>query len=98
MLIREKWGTAAYPPPLPLSESLEWRGFCKKALQNIERLGVKGQNLETKRVIRVLGVLTCTAFALAMIDFFKFRVKIRCNKLMRKTCRSYISLGREEQC
>src|SRR5579864_6339035 len=39
------WGT---PLPHPPSESLDWRGFCKNGLQNIEPLGVRGQNLDFK--------------------------------------------------
>src|SRR5271167_3798949 len=36
-------------PPLPLpSESRDWRGVCKRCLQNLEPQGVRGQNLENK--------------------------------------------------
>src|ERR1700739_3882313 len=36
-------------PSPPLSERLDWRGFCKKYLQNLEGAGVTDQNLDNKR-------------------------------------------------
>ncbi len=56
-----------YPPPPTLSESLDWRGFCKNGPQNLERLRVKGQNLENKGVAAVSLPSSYTAFASAMI-------------------------------
>jgi hypothetical protein len=41
------WGI---PPLPPTSETLDWRGFCKNGLQNLERLGVRCQNLDFKEL------------------------------------------------
>jgi len=54
------------PLPHPC-ESLDWRGLCKKCLQNPERLGVRGQNLENKELRSVLAVFLPTASALTII-------------------------------
>jgi hypothetical protein len=51
------------PSPHPY-ERLDWRGVCKNALQNLEPLGVRGQNLENKGVAAVFAMTTCTASAL----------------------------------
>jgi hypothetical protein len=72
--------TAGYPPPPPPSESLDWRGFCKNALQNLERLGVRGQNLENKELAAFFAGTACTASALTMICSLSLRVKVRCHR------------------
>ena len=41
------WGIPPSPHP---SESLDWRGFRKNGPQNLERLGVRGQNLDFKEL------------------------------------------------
>jgi hypothetical protein len=56
------------PSPTPL-KSRDWRGVCKNGLQNIERLGVRGQNLDFKELAGVFASGLRTAFALAMICF-----------------------------
>ena len=35
-------------PSLPRSERAAWRGVYKKGLQNLERVRVRGQNLDNK--------------------------------------------------
>ena len=54
------------PPPTPF-KSLDWHGFCENGLQNLERLGVRGQNLENKGVARIFLISSHTAFASAMM-------------------------------
>ena len=49
----EKRGAAGYPPPPTPLKTLDWRGFRKNALQNLERKGVRGHNLENKGVAGV---------------------------------------------
>jgi hypothetical protein len=67
-------------PPLPhLSESPDWRGFCKKCLQNLERQGVRGQNLDYKELAVRTVIISCTAYALTMICFSKIERKVRCH-------------------
>ena len=75
------WG---YPPPPTPSKSLDGRGFCKNGLQNLERVGVRGQNLESKRVTYAFGNFANTSFAVAMICFSEFSVKVRCHNDLRK--------------
>ena len=41
------------PLPAPY-EHLDWRGFRKIALQNLERLRVRGQNLDNRTVMVIL--------------------------------------------
>jgi hypothetical protein len=67
------------PPPPPPSESLAWRGVCKNGLQNIERLGVRGQNLDFKELTGFFASHSHTAFAMAIICFPKFSRKGRCH-------------------
>ena len=66
------------PSPTPL-KSLDWRGVCKNGLQNIERLGVRGQNLDFKELAGFSASSSRTAFALAIIRFLNFRRKGRCH-------------------
>ena len=54
------------PLPHP-SESLDWRGFRRVVLQNLERLGVKGQNIDFEGLEGSLATSICAAFALAII-------------------------------
>ena len=56
-------------------EDLDWRGFCKNTLQNLKRLGVRGQNLENKELAAYVAVAGSTAFALTMICLLNLRVK-----------------------
>ena len=56
-------------PPLPLPS--EWptgRGSGKKCPQNLEGRGVRGQNLDNKRVSAVLVGFAYAAFASTMIN------------------------------
>jgi hypothetical protein len=54
------------PPPHPW-ERLDWRGFYKKCLQNLESKRVKGQNLENKGVAASSETLSQAASALTII-------------------------------
>src|ERR1700733_4810383 len=63
----ENGGGSGYPPPPPPLESLDWRGFCKNGLQNLERLEVRGQNIDNKAVMRFFSASSFTAFASAII-------------------------------
>jgi hypothetical protein len=67
------------PPLPPTSESLNWRGVCKKCPQNLEPQGVRGQNLETKGLIASVWTLVYTASALSMICSLDFEVKVGCH-------------------
>jgi hypothetical protein len=69
-----------YPLPTPLFESRDWRGFCKKSLQNLERLGFRGQNLDNKAVSVILTGLSYTASALTIFCSSYMRRKVRCHK------------------
>ena len=60
-------GRVGPPLPPPSLKGLDWRGFCKMCLQNLERLGVRGQNLENTRVRGSSSLSPHTANALAMI-------------------------------
>jgi len=74
------------PSPLPW-ESRDWRGVCKNGLQDLERLGFRGQNLERKGLAVFFAVDVCTASALTMICSFGFEVKVGCHKAeLWKTC------------
>jgi hypothetical protein len=66
------------PSPLP-SESLDWRGVCKNGLQNLEGVGVRGQNLDPKGLTAYLDHCPHTAFALAIICSFHSRGKVGCH-------------------
>jgi hypothetical protein len=66
------------PSPHP-SESLDWRGFCKNALQNLEPQRFRGQNLDDKGVSALLAGFAYTAFALAIICSLNFEVKVGCH-------------------
>jgi hypothetical protein len=47
------------PLPHP-SRCLDWRGFYKNGLQNLEPLGLRGQNLQTKELSEIFSVSGCT--------------------------------------
>jgi len=66
------------PSPTPV-KSRAWRGFHKNGLQNPERLGVRGQNIDFKELAGVLASGSLTAFALTMICFLRFQRKGRCH-------------------
>jgi hypothetical protein len=68
------------PPPPTLSKSLDWRGVCKNALQNLEPLGVRGQNIDNKGVADFFLNSAPAASALTMIDSLDFVVKVRCHR------------------
>jgi hypothetical protein len=72
-------------PPHPPSKRRDWRGVCKNGLQNLERLGVRSQNLENKGVKALFTGFAYTASALAMICCLDFRVKGGCHITLRKT-------------
>jgi hypothetical protein len=65
------WGT----PPLHPLRSRDWRGVCKNGLQNLERLGVRDQNLDFKELAGFFVSGLPTAFALVMIYFLKLSRK-----------------------
>ena len=64
------WERARYrgiPPPPHPSKSRARSGFCKNGLQNIERVRVRGQNIDFKDLVSLSGLPGQTAFALAII-------------------------------
>jgi hypothetical protein len=73
------WGLSQGSPPTPSLESLDWRGVCKECLQNLERVEVRGQNLDDKRVAQSLERPPETPCAVAMICFFFISRKVRCH-------------------
>jgi hypothetical protein len=75
----ESGGCEGYPPPPHPLERLDWRGFRKKCLQNLEAVGVRGQNLENKRVAGISHPSLSTASALTMICLVCGVVKVRCH-------------------
>ena len=74
--IRVEFEVSPLPSPLRYRSG---RGFRKNGLQNLEHVGVRGQNLDSKRVARFGSSLTDTASALTMISLSIFRVKVRCH-------------------
>src|ERR1035438_3598148 len=68
-----------YPLPTPL-ETLDWRWVYKGGLQDLERLGLRGQNRDNKRVASHFVVGACTASALTMICFYYLRGKVGCHR------------------
>src|ERR1700680_4198983 len=77
---RLRWGT---PPPSPLKR-LDWHGLCKKALQNLEPLRLRGQNIDNKRVMGLLAAFALHCLRLTMICFLNFEVKVGRHRAMRK--------------
>ena len=76
------WETAGflrYPPPPPPCEGLDWRGFCKMCLQNLERVRVRGQNLDSTGLAGVSLTSLRTATAVAMICSLDSKRKGRCH-------------------
>jgi len=69
-----------YPPPPP-SECLDWRGVCKKCLQNLDVKEVRGQNLDSKGDRPPVAVFIYTASALTIIRLLRARGKVRCHML-----------------
>ena len=76
----EKCGLAEVPPSPYPSERLDWRGFRKNGLQNLEPQRLRGQNLDNKRLTDFFAVAACAASALTMICLFVARVKVGCHK------------------
>jgi hypothetical protein len=64
---RETLWFMGYPPLPPPSECLDWRGVRKNGLQNLERLGVRGQNIDYKELAGFFEGSVPTAIALTMI-------------------------------
>jgi hypothetical protein len=64
------------PPPPPPSESLDWRGVFKNGLQNIERLRVRGQDLDFKELTGFFASGSYTAFAMVIICFPKILAQV----------------------
>jgi len=75
----------AVPPPPSLHAWRDWRGVCKNGLQNLERQGFRGQNLDYKRLNPFALIESYTAYALAMICFSFCEGKVRCHIELRKT-------------
>jgi hypothetical protein len=69
------WGT----PLPPTAESLDWSGVCKNALQGLEPIRLKGQNLDNTGVIAIPALFAYTASAFTMICSSNFEVKVRCH-------------------
>lgn len=68
-------------PPLPYPlERLDWRGFRKKCLQNLEGKGFTRQNIENKRVMVFFMLPAYTASALTIICQFSVENKVRYHK------------------
>src|SRR5258708_19372056 len=76
---QENLGFSGVPPSPPPSESCDWRGVCKKCLQNLEHQGFRDQNLENKGLAAFFVVVARTASALTMICFLEFEVKVGCH-------------------
>jgi hypothetical protein len=70
-------GKQEYPPPPHASESLDWHGFCKNALQNLEPREVRDQNLDCKSLSGISRRVLPAACALEMIYFFSGARKVR---------------------
>jgi hypothetical protein len=81
------WLCQGYPSPLA-TESLDWRGFCKNALQNLEPQELRGQDLDNEGVTIRLAFLVSTASALTMICRLNFEVKVGRHKQLRKNAGS----------
>jgi hypothetical protein len=74
-IVSGKCGETGVPlPPTPF-KCLDWRGFCKGGLQNLEPLGVRGQNLKNKGLAVFLVGAADIASALTMICSLDFEVK-----------------------
>jgi hypothetical protein len=78
-------GFRGIPPPPHPSESRDWRGVCKNGLQNLEPLGVRGQNLENTGVRWWFAISVCSASGLAIFCSLNFEVKVGCHIGLWKT-------------
>ena len=67
------------PPSPPSLKTLEWRGFRKNGLQDLEPQGFRGQNIDNKGLMPLNAFLERIAFALSMICAFNCVVKVRCH-------------------
>ena len=70
---------AGIPPPPATSERLDWRGVCKKCLQNLDSKELAGQNLDNKELRPFVGAVEGTASALTMVYLFPTRGKVICH-------------------
>src|SRR5580704_7383691 len=68
-----------YPPPPPPSECLDWRGVCKKCLQNLDVKELRGQNLDNKGVRPSAAAFVSTASASTIIRSFCDGGKVTCH-------------------
>jgi hypothetical protein len=68
-----------YPPSPHPSEDLDWRGVCKKCLQNLDVKELRGQNLDNKGVRASVAVFVYTASAMTIIRSFLADGKVRCH-------------------
>src|SRR5271166_1993819 len=68
-----------YPPSPHPSECLDWRGICKKCLQNLDVKEVGGQNLDNKELKPYVAVFIYTASALTIIGLLPAGSKVRCH-------------------
>src|SRR5271169_4394044 len=66
------------PSPCP-SESLDWRGFRKSDLQNLEPQGFRGQDHDNTGLAGFFVVVGCTASALTIFCFLAEERKVRCH-------------------
>ena len=71
--------TGGIPPPPTLPEAAPGAGFAKMACKNIERVGVRGQNIDFKDLTSFFEPTEQTAFALAIFYFPDFWRKVRCH-------------------
>ena len=67
-----KGGEVGVPPSPHPSECLDWRGFYKNGLQNLEPVGVTGQNLDKKEVTSFSRAMAYDRFRLDDDLLFKF--------------------------
>jgi len=72
------WHVRVPPPPHP-SDSLDWGGVRKNALQNLDPQQVRGHDFDNKELAGFLKPARPTAYALTMICFFLDRRKVRCH-------------------
>ncbi len=72
-LFWEIWKSEGTPPPPHPYERHDWRGFCKKCLQNLDDKRVRGQNLENKRLKLLPVNVASTTSALTIICLLRVK-------------------------